>query len=70
METKEYDQGLAATLILYKLMYFRSLGRYAEDAFWNGNDSCKPMERDQLWDIWREALKSENGDGPEPSEVP
>ncbi len=33
-------------------------------------DAVPPMDKDNVWGILREGFKSENGDGPDPSEVP
>ncbi len=72
METKEDTRGLNVSLILSRLMNFTSLGLAFVDQIFGevGGQAWQPMEKDRLLDIWRDALKSGNGDGPEPSEVP
>ncbi len=72
METKEDTRGLNDCLIGSKLMNFMSLGVGFVEGLFAGKDgkTLQPMEKDQMWDILRETLKSGNRDGPEPSEVP
>eukprot|EP01084_Bolivina_argentea_P287821 493916_1 len=71
METKEDTRGLNDCLIGSKLMNFMSLGVGFVEGVFAGKEGriLQPMEKDQMWDILRETLKSGNRDGPEPSEV-